>query len=83
MKLKELKPSSSWQAQRSTYIGGSDASAILGESDFSTELQVWMRKKGILPPIESNPIMDFGHYFEPQLAAYFEQEIGLKTRRVN
>lgn len=83
MKLQELKPSSSWQAERSNYIGGSDAAAILGASNFSSPLQIWMRKKGILPPIESNPIMNFGHYFEPQLAAYFEQETGLKTRRVN
>lgn len=83
MNLTELKPKTSWIQNRSTYIGGSDAAGILAESQYSTPLQVYLRKKGILPPIEDNPIMDFGHYFEPQLAAHFEQETGLKTRRVN
>ncbi|MFP8487638.1 YqaJ viral recombinase family protein [Gracilimonas sp. Q87] len=83
MNLQELKPSKQWTQNRSTYIGGSDVSAILCESQYSTPLQVYLRKKGVLPPIEDNPIMDFGHYFEPQLAAHFEQETGLKTRRVN
>lgn len=83
MNLTELKPSAEWSQNRSTYIGGSNCAAILGESQYSTPLQVWMRKKGILPPIKDNPIMDFGHYFEPQLSAHFEAETGLKTRRVN
>ncbi|MBO6622403.1 MAG: YqaJ viral recombinase family protein [Balneola sp.] len=83
MNLTELKPPADFSKQRREYIGGSDCAAILGESQFSTPLQVFLRKKGILPPIEENPIMDFGHYFEPQLAAHFEQETGLKTRRVN
>lgn len=83
MNLTELKPKISWIKNRSTYIGGSDCAAILGESQYSTPLQVWMRKKGIIPPIEDDPILNFGHYFEPQLAAHFEAETGLKTRRVN
>ncbi|WP_409029373.1 YqaJ viral recombinase family protein [Gracilimonas sediminicola] len=83
MNLTELKPSIEWTLNRSSYIGGSDCPAILGESQYSTPLQIWMRKKGIFPPIEDDPIMNFGHYFEPQLAAHFEQETGLKTRRVN
>jgi putative phage-type endonuclease len=83
MNLTELKPSTEWTRNRSTYIGGSDCAAILEESNYSTPLQIYLRKKGILPPIEDNPILDFGHYFEPQLAAHFEQETGFKTRRVN
>lgn len=83
MNLTELKPSAEWTQNRSTYIGGSNVAGILGESQYSTPLQIWMRKKGILPPIEDNPILNFGHYFEPQLAAHFEAETGLKTRRVN
>jgi putative phage-type endonuclease len=42
-----------------------------------------MRKKGLLAPIDSTPIMNFGHYFEPILAAHFEQVTGLKTRQVH
>lgn len=83
MNLTELKPPADFSKQRREYIGGSDCAAILGESNYSTPLQIYLRKKGILPPIEDNPILDFGHYFEPQLAAHFEQETGFKTRRVN
>ncbi|WP_020403853.1 YqaJ viral recombinase family protein [Gracilimonas tropica] len=83
MNLQELKPPADFSIQRRSYIGGSDCAAILQESQYSTPLQIWMRKKGILPPIKDNPIMDFGHYFEPQLAAHFEQVTGLKTRQVN
>lgn len=83
MDLTKLKPTTDWQAQRSNYIGGSEVAAILGQSQYNTPLQIWMTKQGILPPEEDNPVMDFGHYFEPQLAAYFEQATGLKTRRVN
>ncbi|MEX0723498.1 MAG: YqaJ viral recombinase family protein [Gracilimonas sp.] len=84
MNLQELKPNQvEFSIQRRSYIGGSDCAAILGESQFSTPLQIYLKKKGILPPIEDNPIMNFGHYFEPQLSAHFEQETGLKTRRVN
>ncbi|MEQ9279401.1 MAG: YqaJ viral recombinase family protein [Balneola sp.] len=83
MNLTELKPSIEWTRNRSSYIGGSDCAAILEESSHATPLQVWMSKQGLVPPITDNPIMDFGHYFEPQLAAHFEQETGFKTRRVN
>jgi len=83
MNLRELKPSKSWVKNRSTYLGGSNCAAILGESNYSTPLQVYLKKKGILPPIENDPIMDFGHFFEDRLSAYFEQKTGFKTRRVN
>ncbi len=83
MNLTELKPPADFSIQRRAYIGGSDCAAILGESSYATPLQVWMSKQGLVPPITDNPIMDFGHYFEPQLAAHFEQETGFKTRRVN
>jgi putative phage-type endonuclease len=81
--LQSLLPGVSWIRDRANYIGGSDVSSILERNPYSTPLQVWMRKKGLLPPIESSPIMDFGHYFEPILAAHFEQVTGLKTRQVH
>lgn len=83
MNLQELTPTQEWTANRANYIGGSDAAAILGQSEYSTPLKVFLRKKGIIPPLDATPIMNFGHYFEPQLAAYFEQETGFKTRKVN
>jgi len=83
MNLKDQLPTQEWVDNRKDYIGGSDVSSILQENPYSTPLQVWMRKKGLLAPIDSSPIMDFGHYFEPILAAHFEEVTGLKTRQVN
>jgi len=83
MKLTDQLPTQEWVFDRKDYIGGSDLSSILEQNPYSTPLQVWMRKKGLLPPIDSTPIMNFGHYFEPILAAHFEQVTGLKTRQVN
>ncbi|MEQ9277962.1 MAG: YqaJ viral recombinase family protein [Balneola sp.] len=83
MNLKDQLPTQEWVDNRKDYIGGSDVSSILQENPYSTPLQVWMRKKGLLAPIDSSPIMDFGHYFEPILAARFEEVTGLKTRQVN
>lgn len=76
-------PTQEWVAERKHYIGGSDSCAILGQSSFKTPLQVWMRKQGLVEPMESTPIMAFGNYFEPIMAEYFEELTGLKTRRVN
>ena len=76
-------PSRAWVEERKNYIGGSNVAAILGESSYSTPLQVWLRKKGLIEPVDSTPIMEFGNVFEPVMADYFSHTTGLKTRRVN
>lgn len=76
-------PSQDWVDERKNYIGGSDVAAILGESSYSTPLQVWMRKKGLIDPVDSTPIMEFGNVFEPVMADNFSHTTGLKVRRVN
>ncbi len=83
IKLSEHLPTDAWQEERANYIGGSEVAAILAESEYSTPLQVWMRKKGLLPPVEQSEVMYFGHIFEPTLAAYFESYSGLKTRKLS
>lgn len=81
--LKEHLPTQEWVDNRKEYIGGSDVSTILEKNPYSTPLQLWMRKQGILPPIESTPLLKAGHYLEPLLASHFEETTGLKTRQVN
>ena len=76
-------PGPDWVEERKNYISGSIAAAILGVSTYSTPLQVWLRKKGHIPPIDSSDIMVFGNIFEPIMAEYFSSVTGLKTRRVN
>jgi len=76
-------PSKQWVDNRRNYLGGSDIAAILGQSSFKTPLQVWMRKQGLIDPVESTMRMEFGNVFEPVMAGYYEDITGLKTRRVN
>lgn len=76
-------PTEEWVQERQNYIGGSDVAAILGESDYTTPLQLWMRKKGLVEPDPNNPVANFGNVFEPLMTDYFEDLTGLKTRRVN
>ncbi len=81
--LQSQLPSPQWVEERANYIGGSDVATILGENPYSTPLQLWLRKRGVLPPIEETPILRFGHFFEQILAIHFEETTGLKTRQVN
>lgn len=81
--LESELPSEQWVSERSQYLGGSDVGTILGENPYSTPLQLWMRKQGLLPPIENTPILKFGHFFESILAMHFEDVTGFKTRQVN
>lgn len=83
MKLKQLLPKESWIAERANYIGGSQVSTVLGLNPYETPLQLWLRKRGALPPVEDSDIMRFGNFFEPILALQFEQTTGLKTRQIN
>lgn len=81
--LQSQLPTTKWVEERANYIGGSDVATILGENPYSTPLQLWLRKRGAIPPIEETPILRFGHFFEQILAIHFEEATGLKTRQVN
>lgn len=78
----ERLPSEEWIDARCEYIGGSQVSAVLGESEFETPLQVWLRKKDLIPPVETTGVMNFGNLFEDVIANFFEEETGFKTRKI-
>jgi len=83
MNLKQLLPTQDWKSERANYIGGSQVSTVLGLNPYETPLQLWLRKRGALPPVEESDIMRFGNFFEPILALQFEQTTGLRTRQVS
>jgi putative phage-type endonuclease len=76
-------PTQKWVEERKNYVGGSDVAAILGESSYTTPLQLYLRKQNLIESEVDNPVADFGNVFEPIMAEYFEDITGLKTRRVN
>ena len=61
---------------RGTYLGGYDASGILGVSKYSTPLSVWLEKTGQSPASkEPNLAMELGLYLEPFVLAKAETEL--------
>jgi putative phage-type endonuclease len=64
-------------ALRATSIGGSDAPPIKRESPFATPLEVWARKKRLIPPQAVTARMLRGLRLEPQARARYEAETGI------
>lgn len=66
-----------WLQWRTYGIGGSDAGAIMGTSPWCDALELWQRKLGLIPEIQSNAAMQRGHDLEPDARLLFEMEYGL------
>ncbi len=74
------------QPDRSTYIGGSDAAAILGVSPWQTRYQLWAKKTGLIAEQvspEKEKIFARGKRLEPVILQMFEDESGLKVDHRN
>ena len=72
-----------WLEARRKGIGGSDASAILGQNQWESPLSVYMDKRGIAPEKEETEAMIQGTDCEEVVAKRFERETGLKVKRCN
>lgn len=72
-----------WLTARKNFIGGSDASAVLGLNPYKTNLELWQEKTGLVQPedISEKPYVKYGHEAEPHLRDLFaldfpEYEVG-------
>jgi putative phage-type endonuclease len=54
-----------WLGLRKTYIGGSDVGAVMGLSDYGSELTVYLQKKGLVDNRSESPAMRRGKILEP------------------
>lgn len=72
-----------WLKLRRSYIGGSDAAAVVGLNPYVSPYSLWCEKKGITPDFAGNLATDVGEYLEEFIAKRFEQETGKKVRRNN
>ena len=72
--MKILDSREEWLQHRSNYIGGSDASAILGMNPYRTNIELWQIKTGQLVPedISEKPYVKYGTEAERYLRALFE-----------
>lgn len=72
-----------WLMHRKNSIGGSDAAAVVGLSNWSSPYSVWAEKTGKLAEIEDNEAMRVGRDLEQYVAERFCEATGKKVRRRN
>lgn len=68
---------------RTTGIGGSDASVIMGLNPYKTPLQLYMEKTGATEGVEDSEAMYFGRVLEDVIASEYARRTGSKVARVN
>lgn len=62
-----------WLAARKNYIGGSDASAVIGLNPYKSNVDLWAEKTGLVTPedISDKPYVQYGHAAESYLRELF------------
>lgn len=71
----------SWLEERRKSIGGSDAAAIVGLSEYSSPYTVWADKTGRLPEKPDNEAMREGRDLEQYVADRWMEATGKRCRR--
>ena len=78
-----------WLTARKNYIGGSDASAVIGMNPYKTNLELWQEKTGLVQPedISEKPYVKYGHAAEAHLRELFaldfpEYEVGYEDNNL-
>lgn len=67
-----------WKSWRDTVIGASDSAMALNLSPYGSAWQLFMRKKGRLPPVTENDAMRLGKFMEPAIMLMHEYKTGEK-----
>jgi putative phage-type endonuclease len=66
-----------WYAARNTGIGASEIAAAAGLSTYQTPLELYLRKRGEIPPFEGNDATRMGTLLEPVVKSEFKRITGL------
>ncbi len=70
-----------WHALRKTGIGSSDAAGAVGLSEYSTPLEVYLRKTGELADIEPTEAMEFGTVMESAILRLWQNKTGQEVEQ--
>lgn len=78
-------PRDEWLAYRQKSLGGSDAAALLGLSDYASPYSLWAEKTGKVIPedISDRESVRLGNDLEDYVAKRFTEATGKKVRREN
>lgn len=70
-------------ADRTKYLGGSDAASVLGISPWRSRYRAWCEKTGAETPpsLDSIDYIYFGTLLEPIVASEFQRRLGLQVRQ--
>ena len=70
----QLNSRAEWLEHRKNFLGGSDASAILGLNPWKSNVQLWEEKTGLVIPedISSKPYVQYGISAEPIIRDLFQ-----------
>lgn len=71
----------SWLAARRAGIGSSDIAAVLGISPWRSPLELYLDKRGELPPQEDKPQLRRGRMLEPMVLRFYADETGHEVTR--
>lgn len=69
-----------WLAARQTGIGASEASALLGLSNYGDQYTVWAEKTGRAKPFKGNDRTKWGAKLEPEVRREFIEASGYRVR---
>ena len=76
-------PYEEWLEIRRHSIGGSEAGALLGLNPYASSLTLYLDKKGLSKPKETNEAMRIGTDLEEYVAQRFVEQTGKKVRKDN
>lgn len=79
---KPLPPYANPELRRKS-IGSSDIGIILGVSQFMSPVQLYLQKRGELPPVQETEAMAWGTLLEHDVCARYQHITGNKVARVN
>ena len=71
--MNKLESREEWLEKRTSYIGGSDASCIVGMNPYKTNIELWEEKTGrrVAPDISNESYVKYGHDAEEYLRELF------------
>lgn len=69
----------SWHRERSKLLGASEVAALFDCHPYLTKRQLWMRKKGLVPPDDETEAMEAGKFAELMLAPWYAKRTGRRV----
>lgn len=70
-----------WYAARFTGFGASESGAAAGLSKYCTRLELYCRKRRLIPEVEDTEAMEFGRHNEPLVAKRGAGKLGIPIRQ--